>query len=34
MVNYIRTWWDFRNANHEFDDDQLDEVIGRMQLML
>ena len=33
MVNYFHTWSDFRDANHEFGDDQFDEVIGRMQLM-
>src|SRR5438105_11013357 len=33
MVNYIHTWSDFRQANHECGEDQFDEVIGRVQLM-
>src|SRR6266446_5516136 len=33
MVNYIHTWSDFREANHQFGEDQFDEVIGRIQVM-
>src|SRR5438309_654004 len=33
MVNYIHTWSDFRQANSEFGEDQLDEVIERVLLM-
>src|SRR5437899_1213709 len=33
MVNYIHTWFDFREANPQFGDDQFDEVIARVQLM-
>ena len=33
MVDYIHTWSDFRQANLRFGQDQLNEVIGRMQVM-
>src|SRR6478735_4542048 len=33
MVNYFHTWSDFRQANPEFDQDEFNEVIARMQLM-
>src|SRR6266550_5191174 len=33
MVNYIHTWSDFREAHHQFGEDQFDEVIGRIQVM-
>src|SRR6478672_6933299 len=33
MVNYFHTWSDFRQANPEFNQDEFNEVIARMQLM-
>ena len=33
MVNYFHTWSDLRQANPEFDQDEFNEVIARMQLM-